>query len=174
MRLLKELDTLQIEVVLPGDQSYLAALQNFSPLIEQIKLHQKDGPKLMRIKKGVEEGKNKEFSILNEALWHGSRLCVPNITALKKRVVKWSTQLHTYYSPRRYEDVPWLEDPLLVEWDEKGHCKLRGSMSHLPKGGNWASKTWRTTTTFTYPGVEMGAPYHGSYCGNAENHQAIW
>jgi len=33
-RLLKELDTLQIEVVLPGDQSYLAALEISSPLIE--------------------------------------------------------------------------------------------------------------------------------------------
>ena len=40
-RLLKELDTLQIEVVLPGDQSYLVALQISSPLIEQIKQHQK-------------------------------------------------------------------------------------------------------------------------------------
>jgi len=38
-RLLKELNTLQIEVVSPGDQGYLAALQISFPLIEQIKQH---------------------------------------------------------------------------------------------------------------------------------------
>jgi len=36
-RLLEELDGLQIEVVLPGNQSYLAALQTSSPLVDQIK-----------------------------------------------------------------------------------------------------------------------------------------
>ena len=36
-RLLEELDGLQIEVVLPGNQSYIAALQTSSPLVEQIK-----------------------------------------------------------------------------------------------------------------------------------------
>ena len=42
----------------------------------------------MKIRKGVEEGKNKEFSIQNEMLWHGNSLCVPNITALKKELLK--------------------------------------------------------------------------------------
>jgi len=36
-RLLKELDVLQIEVVLLGNQSYVAMLQIYSPLVEQIK-----------------------------------------------------------------------------------------------------------------------------------------
>jgi len=36
-RLLKELDVLQIKVLLPGNQSCLAALQISSPLFEQIK-----------------------------------------------------------------------------------------------------------------------------------------
>ena len=85
---MKELDTLQIEVVLPGDQCYLAALQISPSLIEQIKQYQKDDPKVMRIRKDVEEGRNKEFSIQNEALWHGNRLHVPNITALKKELLK--------------------------------------------------------------------------------------
>jgi len=57
-------------------------------LIEQIKQHHKDDPELMRIRKGVEEGRNKELSIQNEVLWHESRLCVPNVTALKKELLK--------------------------------------------------------------------------------------
>jgi len=47
----------------------------------------------MKIRKGVEEGKNKEFSIQNKVLWHGNRLCVPNITALKKELLK---QTHNF------------------------------------------------------------------------------
>ena len=61
VRLLKELDVIQIEVVLPGNQSYLAVLQISQPLVEQIKQRQKDDPELIKISKGVEEGKNKEF-----------------------------------------------------------------------------------------------------------------
>ena len=40
----------------------------------------------MKIRKGVQEGKNKELTIQNEVLWHGNRLCVPNITTLKKEL----------------------------------------------------------------------------------------
>jgi len=76
---------LQIEVVLLGNQSYLAAFQVSSPLVKQIKQQQRDDPELMKIRKGVEEGTNKEFTIQNEVLWHGNRLCVPNITTLKEK-----------------------------------------------------------------------------------------
>ena len=63
-------------------------LQISSPLVEQIKQCQKDDPELKKIIKGVKEGKNKEFSIQNEVLWYGNRLCVPNITAFKKELLK--------------------------------------------------------------------------------------
>jgi len=87
-RLLEELDRLQIEVVLPGNQSHLATLQTSSSLVDRIKQQQKDYPELMKIRKGVEEGKNKEFSIQNEVLWYGNRLCVPNVIALKTDLLK--------------------------------------------------------------------------------------
>ena len=57
-------------------------------MVEQIKQHHKDGYELMKIRKGVEEGGNKEFSIQNEVLWHGSRLFVPKIITLKKELLK--------------------------------------------------------------------------------------
>ena len=104
-RLLRELNVLQIDVVLPREQSYLVALQISSLLVQQIKQYQKDDPELMKIRKVVEKGKNKEFSIQNAVLRHGNRLCVPNITAVKKELLKRSAQFHTCYSPRRYEDV---------------------------------------------------------------------
>ena len=79
---------LQIEVILPENQSYLAALQIYSPLVEQIKQQQKDDPKLLKIRKGVEEGKSKEIFIQNLVLWHRNRLCIPNITILKRELLK--------------------------------------------------------------------------------------
>jgi len=42
----------------------------------------------MKVRKGVEEEKNKEFSIQNEVPWRGNRLCVPSIIALKKELLK--------------------------------------------------------------------------------------
>ena len=57
-------------------------------MVEQIKQHQKDDRELMKIRKGVEEGRNKEFSVQNEVLWHGRRLCVLNIAALKNGLLK--------------------------------------------------------------------------------------
>ena len=54
-RLLGELEVLQIEVVPSGNQSYLAALHITSPLIKQVKQHQKEDPEIMKIRKGVEE-----------------------------------------------------------------------------------------------------------------------
>ena len=86
-RLLRELNMLQVAVVLPGSQSYIAVLQISSPLVERIKQHQKDDPELMKIRNGVEERRNKEFLIQNEVLLHGNRLCVPNITTLMKELL---------------------------------------------------------------------------------------
>jgi len=43
-RLLRELDALQIEVILPGDWSHLAELQLTSPFVERIKLQRKKTP----------------------------------------------------------------------------------------------------------------------------------
>jgi len=66
--LLKELDALQIEVILPGDRSQLAVLQLTSSLVERIKEHQKEDPELAKTSKKVEEGKGQEFSLKNGVL----------------------------------------------------------------------------------------------------------
>jgi len=62
----------------------------------------------MKIKKGMEEGKNKVFSIKNEVLWYGDRLCVPNVTALKKELLKKahsSTLVVHFGSTKMYHDL---------------------------------------------------------------------
>ena len=62
----------------------------------------------MKIRKGVEEGRNKEFLVQNEVLWHGNRLFVPNITALKKELLAevHSSTLTTHPgSTKMYHDL---------------------------------------------------------------------
>jgi len=47
----RELDALQIELILLTDYSQLAALQVTSPLVERVKEHQKEDPELVKISK---------------------------------------------------------------------------------------------------------------------------
>ena len=59
---MKEFEKLQIEIVLPGDKGYLAALQVASPQVDGIKKRQSEDFELIKIKKGVEEGELKTFT----------------------------------------------------------------------------------------------------------------
>jgi len=61
--LLKELEKLQIEVVLPGDSAKLATLQISSSIIEKIKEGQLKDPKLVKLSQKVEEGSTPEFTL---------------------------------------------------------------------------------------------------------------
>jgi len=54
--LLKELERLQVEVILPSEQTHLVALQIASSIVDKIKEGQQDDPKLVKIIKKVEEG----------------------------------------------------------------------------------------------------------------------
>ena len=54
--LLNELENLQIEVILPGDSTGLAALQISSSIVENIKEGQQKDPELVKLSQKVEEG----------------------------------------------------------------------------------------------------------------------
>ena len=55
--LLKELDALQIEVILPTEESLLTAPQVTLPLVKRVTEHQKEDPELVEISRKLEEGK---------------------------------------------------------------------------------------------------------------------
>jgi len=42
----------------------------------------------VKIKKGIEEGKIKDFHLNDEALWYKAGLCVPSVAELKRDVMK--------------------------------------------------------------------------------------
>ena len=88
--LLKEIDSLRVEIVSSHEQVHLAALQVTSSIVDEIKKHQQDEPELIKLIQKVEEGFTKDFSIKDRVLWFRNRLCVPNNPALKKELLKES------------------------------------------------------------------------------------
>jgi len=85
---LRELDALQIEIILLTAQSQLATLQVTSPLIERIKEQKKEDPELVKLSKRAKEGKGKEFSLKNGVLWFRDRLCTPDAPKLERELLK--------------------------------------------------------------------------------------
>jgi len=86
--LLKELERLQIEMVLPSQQLHLAALQITSSIVERIKQGQQDDFELKKTIKKVEEGSIPEFTIRDGTLKFRDRLCVPKNPELRKELLK--------------------------------------------------------------------------------------
>jgi len=72
------LEKLQIEVISPGDQIPLAALQATSTIVEKIKLGQLSHPECVKIKQKVEEGATVNFVIQDGIVKFKNRLYVPN------------------------------------------------------------------------------------------------
>ena len=68
-RPLRELNALQVAVILPADQYQLAALQVTSPMVDRIKEQQKDDPEQMKLLKKAEEGKGQHFLLKDGVLW---------------------------------------------------------------------------------------------------------
>ena len=82
--LLRELERLQIEFILPTESAHLAALQATSTLVEKIKTTQESGPKLTKIVQRVKEGAVPDFSLSDEVLRFKNCLCVPDCPDLKR------------------------------------------------------------------------------------------
>jgi len=76
--------------------------------VEKIKLQQNEDPELMKIQKGVKEGRNKDFTLREDVLWYRNRLCVPNALNSRKELLKEAhdSTLTTYpRSTKMYDDL---------------------------------------------------------------------
>jgi len=88
--LLRELEKLQIEVILPGDSVGLAALQMSSSIVDKIEEGQQKDPELVKLSQKVEEGSTPDFTLKEGVLRYRGRLCVPKIDELRKEWLKES------------------------------------------------------------------------------------
>ena len=84
--IIRDLERMEIEVVMGHSEAYLASLSVQPTLVERIKFSQVDDPHLKKIMDEVRSGKKSEFSISEDGvLKFGSRLCVPNDPLIKRR-----------------------------------------------------------------------------------------
>jgi len=88
--LLNELEQLQVEVFLPGEQAHLAALQVTSTIVDKIKEGQQGDLEMARMIKKVEEGTIHDFTIKDGVLKFRNRLCLPSHPGLKNEFLKHS------------------------------------------------------------------------------------
>jgi len=88
--LLRELEGLQIKLILPTEPARLTALQATSTLVEKIKAGQRYDPELIKITHKVEEGTAPDFSLSDGILRFRNRLCVANNPGLRRELLQES------------------------------------------------------------------------------------
>jgi len=88
--LLKELEKLQIEIVLLNQQIHLAALQITSSIVDKIKKGQQDDLELRKMMEKVEEGSAQDFTLNDGILKFKNCLCVPNVPELRTELLNES------------------------------------------------------------------------------------
>jgi hypothetical protein len=64
----KEIEEMQIEVLLPGESASVAALQLTSSIVSRIKEGQREDSELLRVSKKVEEGTIPDFTLKDGVL----------------------------------------------------------------------------------------------------------
>jgi len=88
--LLKELEKLQIKVILSGNSTSLATLQISSSIVDKIKEGQQKDPEFFKLSKKVEEGSTPDFTLKEGVLRYRGRLYVSKIDELRKELWKES------------------------------------------------------------------------------------
>ncbi|XP_057734706.1 uncharacterized protein LOC130950190 [Arachis stenosperma] len=90
---------------------FLAHVRTQSSIIEHIKAAQSDDPKLRKLMKDVCNGRNANFSLDQDVLRCGQRLCVPDSHDLKKAILEEAhNSKYTVHpdSNKMYQDLKQL------------------------------------------------------------------
>ena len=91
LRLLRDLEEMQIDVKLNDSSSILSQLNQEGvrfDLYDEIKESQQGDSQLMKIWEKVQKGGLQEFNIKDDMLRFEHRLCVPEIAEIKERIMK--------------------------------------------------------------------------------------
>ncbi|GJX19971.1 retrotransposon protein, putative, ty3-gypsy subclass [Tanacetum coccineum] len=92
-KIIKDLELLEVELVVRGSEGYIASLKIEPNLILQIKEAQKDNGELWVVIQNLKEGKQAEFWVDDHGvIWYGNRLCVPDDSSLREAVL---TEAHS-------------------------------------------------------------------------------
>ncbi|GKD47653.1 hypothetical protein Tco_1276629 [Tanacetum coccineum] len=85
--IIKDLELMEVELVVRGSEGYVASLKIEPNLILRIKEAQKDDGELWVVLQNLKEGKQAEFRVDDHGvIWYGNRLCVPDDSSLREAV----------------------------------------------------------------------------------------
>nr|GFA01480.1 retrotransposon protein, putative, Ty3-gypsy subclass [Tanacetum cinerariifolium] len=86
--IIKDLELVEVELVVHGSKGYIASLKIEPNLILQIKEAQKEDGELWSVVQNIKKGKPKEFRVDEHGvIWYGNRLCVPDVSSLREAVL---------------------------------------------------------------------------------------
>nr|GEV92399.1 retrotransposon protein, putative, Ty3-gypsy subclass [Tanacetum cinerariifolium] len=86
--IIKDLELMEVELVVHGFQGYIASFKIEPNLILQIKEAQKEDGELWSVVQNMKKGKQEEFRVDEHGvIWYGNRLCVPDVSSLREAVL---------------------------------------------------------------------------------------
>ncbi|GJX20316.1 reverse transcriptase [Tanacetum coccineum] len=91
--IIKDLELMEVELVVRGSEGYIASLKIEPNLILRIKEAQKEDGELWSVVQNMKNGKQEEFRVDEHGvIWYGNRLCVPDDSSLREAVL---TEAHS-------------------------------------------------------------------------------
>ena len=142
--LIRDLEKLEIEIVLPGTIAKLSTLTLQPTLIGKIKDGQATDPYSEKIRLQLEVGKRSEIHISNDGvIRYKDRLYVPDNDEIRKEILK---EAHSTPYSVHPDTTKMYRDLKLHYWwpGMKKRCgKVRGTMSYMPAS---KSTSWYVTT----------------------------
>ncbi|GKE26143.1 putative nucleotidyltransferase, ribonuclease H, partial [Tanacetum coccineum] len=91
--IIKDLELMEVELVVRGSEGYIASLKIKPNLILRIKEAQKEDGELWSVVQNMKNGKQEEFWVDEHGvIWYGNRLCVPDDSSLREAIL---TEAHS-------------------------------------------------------------------------------
>lgn len=85
--LLGEMNRMDLEVVIQGSSAIHAAITAQPAIMLEIKLKQKEDPKLQKIREQIEAAPHPDFVVMDDMLKFRGRICVPNDSEIKQQIM---------------------------------------------------------------------------------------
>nr|GFA80302.1 retrotransposon protein, putative, Ty3-gypsy subclass [Tanacetum cinerariifolium] len=86
--IIKDLELIEVELVVHGSEGYIVSLKIEPNLILQIKEAQNEDGELWSVVQNMKKCKQEEFLVDEHGvIWYGNSLCVPDVSSLREAVL---------------------------------------------------------------------------------------
>ncbi|XP_072054863.1 uncharacterized protein [Arachis hypogaea] len=133
-----------------------------SSLIEQIKAAQRDDPKLRKLIEDVRNGRNSDFSLDQDVLRYGQRLCVPDNHDLKKAILEEAHNSKYTVKAEHQRHAELLQQIEILEW--KWERIMMDFVTGLPHSFKGFYSIWKVLGTR----LDLSTAFHPQTDGQSE------